>query len=136
MDELTSRGRPTPLTGREQIVLALIADGLSNDAIAGRLFLSRHTVAWHIGQIFDKLAVKRRTQAVAVARALGLVGDEQRTAARAKHNLPYPTTPFVGRKAELDELYNLLASPGVRLLTILARRHGKTCLPWGRQAAA
>jgi LuxR family maltose regulon positive regulatory protein len=62
-----------PLTGRELEVLALIAEGLSNQEIARRLVLSLSTVKWHTGNIYGKLAVKNRTQAVAKARALGVL---------------------------------------------------------------
>ena len=59
------------LTAREKEVLTLIAAGLPNKSIAEQLILSPHTVAWYVQQIFSKLHVHRRTQAVAVARACG-----------------------------------------------------------------
>jgi LuxR family maltose regulon positive regulatory protein len=62
-----------PLSERELDVLRLIAEGLSNQEIAERLFISLHTVKWHTGNIYGKLAVKNRTQAVARARALALL---------------------------------------------------------------
>jgi LuxR family maltose regulon positive regulatory protein len=62
-----------PLSDRELEVLRLIADGLSNQEIAQRLFLSLHTIKWHAGNIFGKLGVKNRARAVAKARALGLL---------------------------------------------------------------
>jgi LuxR family maltose regulon positive regulatory protein len=62
-----------PLTDRELEVLALIAQGLSNAQISERLFLALSTVKGHNRNIFGKLAVQRRTEAVARARALGLV---------------------------------------------------------------
>jgi LuxR family maltose regulon positive regulatory protein len=62
-----------PLTARELEVLHLVAQGLSNQEVAGRLFLSLTTVKWHTHNIYGKLAVKNRTQAVAKARALGLL---------------------------------------------------------------
>jgi len=61
-----------PLSKRELVVLGLIADGLSNQAISERLFLALSTVKGHNQRIFDKLGVKRRTEAVARARELGL----------------------------------------------------------------
>jgi LuxR family maltose regulon positive regulatory protein len=54
-------------------VLDLIAQGLSNRAIAERLVIALSTVKGHNRVIFGKLQVQRRTEAVAVARALGLV---------------------------------------------------------------
>ncbi len=59
-----------PLNAREVEILALVADGLSNQEIADRLFLSIGTVKWYTGQIYGKLDVKTRTQAVARARTL------------------------------------------------------------------
>jgi LuxR family maltose regulon positive regulatory protein len=62
-----------PLTDRELQVLRLVAEGCSNQEIAERLFLSLPTVKWHTGNIYGKLAVKNRTQAVARARALAIL---------------------------------------------------------------
>jgi LuxR family maltose regulon positive regulatory protein len=62
-----------PLSERELDVLQLVADGLSNQEVAQRLYLSLHTVKWHTGNIYGKLGVKNRTQAVAKARALGVL---------------------------------------------------------------
>lgn len=61
-----------PLTAREQEVLGLIADGLSNQAIADKLFLSLGTVKAYTSEIYGKLGVNSRTQAVAQARKLKL----------------------------------------------------------------
>jgi len=62
-----------PLTDRELQVLRLVAEGCSNQEIAERLFLSLPTVKWHTGNIYGKLAVKNRMQAVARARALAIL---------------------------------------------------------------
>jgi LuxR family maltose regulon positive regulatory protein len=62
-----------PLSRRELEVLRLIADGLSNQEISDRLFLALSTVKGHTSRVFDKLAVQRRTEAVARARELGLL---------------------------------------------------------------
>jgi LuxR family maltose regulon positive regulatory protein len=61
-----------PLSEREMEVLQLIAEGLSNGEIAARLYISLSTVKGHTANIFGKLGVKNRTQAVARARTLGL----------------------------------------------------------------
>ena len=55
------------LTAREFEVLRLLADGLSQADIAARLFISSKTVATHIEHILDKLEVRSRAQAVALA---------------------------------------------------------------------
>jgi len=60
-----------PLSERE--VLQLIAEGLTNREIAARLFLALNTVKAHSRNIYGKLGVHSRTQAVARARALGLL---------------------------------------------------------------
>jgi ATP/maltotriose-dependent transcriptional regulator MalT len=61
-----------PLSARELEVLHLIAEGLSNDAIAQKLFLSTGTVKVHLKHIYGKLDVNSRTQAVARLRELNL----------------------------------------------------------------
>ena len=63
------------ITPREYEVLQYIAEGLSNQEIAGRLFVSLNTVKTHIANLFSKLDVQRRTQAVQKAQALGLLGN-------------------------------------------------------------
>jgi LuxR family maltose regulon positive regulatory protein len=62
-----------PLSQREIEVLQLLAAGSSNKDIARRLFISLPTVKWHTSNIYGKLSVQNRTQAVAKARALGLI---------------------------------------------------------------
>lgn len=62
-----------PLSAREVEVLDLLAQGLSNGEISARLFLALSTVKGHNQAIFAKLQVKRRTEAVACARKLGLL---------------------------------------------------------------
>jgi LuxR family maltose regulon positive regulatory protein len=64
---------PLPLTAAERRVVALIAAGLSNDEISRRLGVSLNTVRTHNKSIFRKLEARSRTQAVARARAAGLV---------------------------------------------------------------
>jgi LuxR family transcriptional regulator, maltose regulon positive regulatory protein len=64
---------PSLLSAREVEVLRLIAQGLSNQNICERLFLALDTVKGHNRRIFDKLEVKRRTEAVARGRELGLL---------------------------------------------------------------
>jgi len=61
------------ITPRELEILSLIAQGLSNREIAGRLFVSENTVKTHCSRAFDKLGARRRTQAVQLSKQLGLL---------------------------------------------------------------
>lgn len=61
------------LTDRERDILMLVASGLSNKALADRLSLSENTVKWHMRNIFEKLHIANRMQAVVVARHFGLI---------------------------------------------------------------
>lgn len=64
------------LSERELEVLQLIAEGLTNPAIASRLFLSPHTIKVHTRNIYEKLYVHNRLQAVARARGLGILASD------------------------------------------------------------
>jgi DNA-binding NarL/FixJ family response regulator len=73
-DPLRSGGdRDGPLTARELEVLAAMADGASNKAIARRLGISFHTAKFHVAGILAKLDADSRTEAVTKAAQLGLV---------------------------------------------------------------
>jgi ATP/maltotriose-dependent transcriptional regulator MalT len=61
------------ISRRELEVLQLMAEGLSNDEIAGRLFVSLNTIKTHTSKLFEKLDVKRRTQAIEKAKRLSLI---------------------------------------------------------------
>jgi ATP/maltotriose-dependent transcriptional regulator MalT len=79
--ERRQRGTPaasadTPIEGlttREHEVLTLVADGLHNREIAGRLGVSEHTVKFHLGAVFGKLGASTRTEAVQKGLRLGLI---------------------------------------------------------------
>lgn len=62
-----------PLTRRELEVLELLAEGLANKAIAGRLEISDQTVKFHIGSIIGKLGAANRTDAVRRGVRRGLI---------------------------------------------------------------
>jgi LuxR family maltose regulon positive regulatory protein len=62
-----------PLSERELEVLQLIAEGLTNQEIADRLYLSLHTIKIHARNIYAKLGVKNRTQATAKGKIMGLL---------------------------------------------------------------
>ena len=61
------------LTQREREVLQLVAEGLSNEEVAQRFVISAGTVKVHLSNIYGKLGVSKRTQAIAKARSLGIL---------------------------------------------------------------
>ena len=61
------------ITKRELEILQLIAEGMSNREIAEKLFVSENTVKTHSSRLFDKLNARRRTQAVQIAKKIGLI---------------------------------------------------------------
>jgi DNA-binding NarL/FixJ family response regulator len=61
------------LTQREHEVLVKMAEGLSNQEIAQKLFLSENTIKTHVSSILFKLEAKRRTQAIQIAKQMKIV---------------------------------------------------------------
>jgi ATP/maltotriose-dependent transcriptional regulator MalT len=61
------------ITRRELEILELVAQGMSNREIAGKLYVSENTVKTHCSRAFDKLGAKRRTQAVQMGKEFGLL---------------------------------------------------------------
>ena len=110
------------LTKRELEILALVHDGLSNAEIAARLVLTRDTVKWYLQQIYSKLGVGSRTQAVARCRNLKLFPFQTASASglqeQVQHNLPTQLLPFVGREEEVAIIQRLLTSANLRLISI------------------
>lgn len=106
------------LTEREQEILARLAHGLSDQQIADELFLSLNTVKWYNRQIYGKLGVSRRTQAIARARELRLYGGETADAPdHIRDHLPAELNSFIGRKREVAEIQSLLQEN--RLVTLV-----------------
>ncbi len=62
------------LSKREFEILQLINDGLSNQQIADKLFVSENTVKKHVSNLFIKLDVQRRTEAIKKAKELNIIG--------------------------------------------------------------
>ncbi len=90
------------LTPREQEVLKLIMKGESNREIAARLTIELTTVKWYVTQIYRKLNVRSRVQAIVRARELDLIVDGRVTDASAVSQisaLPEPENPYKGLQA-------------------------------------
>ena len=106
------------LTEREHEILKRLSVGLSDQEIAAELFLSANTVKWHNRQIYSKLGVSNRTQAIAHAQMQGLLDNTISASPpyTLKHNLPAATTLFIGRSREVAEVKQLLNN--CRLLTL------------------
>src|SRR5258706_5839942 len=103
MDDSGRQSTLDQLTHRELDILRLVTDGQSNQEIAERLVITLGTVKWYLKQIYGKLHVSSRTQAIAAARNLSLLGATpgQAEPSAPRHNLPAQATPFVGRIEEL-----------------------------------
>jgi len=113
-DRSSARPLVETLTHRERDILALLAQGHSAPEIAGKLTLAVSSVKWYIQQLYSKLGVNSKAQAVARARELGLVETATQTA--RKHNLPVQVTRFFGRENEIANLKQRLAEH--RLVTL------------------
>lgn len=72
-DALTAADLLETLTARERALLGHVARGLSNKDLGDRLSVSTNTVKWHLKNIFDKLHINNRMQAVTVARRVGML---------------------------------------------------------------
>jgi predicted ATPase/DNA-binding CsgD family transcriptional regulator len=105
------------LTHREREILARLAGDLYRREIAEALTLSPNSVKWYTHQIYAKLGVNSRKEAIRRARELGLL-DFKTTALFQSHNLPAALTPFVGRQRELAQICQLLNDQVYRLLTL------------------
>ena len=106
-----------PLTPREREILDCLGQAMSNRQIAEHLTVSLNTVKWYVRQIYNKLGVDNRGEAVGRARRLGLL-PEVEWEGTVRHNLPVAATPFVGRERELTVLSKLITDPQVRSITI------------------
>jgi predicted ATPase/DNA-binding CsgD family transcriptional regulator len=107
-----------PLTTRELEILRLVALGLSNRDVAEELVIAPETVRWYTKQIYSKLGISGRIQAVNLARELGLLSSETIAAPvpTTQPNIPSPITTFIGRAHEIADIKRLLQT--ARLLTL------------------
>lgn len=86
------------LTRRELEVLGLMSEGLRQEQIARRLFISPKTVATHVEHILRKLSVRSSTEAIAVAFREEILGRRPTVTATSRRRLPVDR-PSVGRSA-------------------------------------
>jgi DNA-binding NarL/FixJ family response regulator len=70
----TGNNIPSGLSKRESEVLNLLAEGITNQEIAKKLYISENTVKTHTSRLFEKLGVKNRTAAVLKAKEAGFLG--------------------------------------------------------------
>jgi tetratricopeptide (TPR) repeat protein len=99
---------PGLLNDREQEIVQRLASGLSDQQIADELFLSLHTVKWYNRQIYSKLEVNSRTQAIARVKDLGWIESRESPSTQTDPwmgVIPYPRNPFfLGREEVLARL--------------------------------
>jgi predicted ATPase/DNA-binding CsgD family transcriptional regulator len=109
-----------PLTRREREILILLGKNLSDREIADCLFVAPTTVKWFNRQIFKKLGVENRQEAIQRATSLGILVSAEVSEFKFTRNLPAQLMPFIGRVKELSDLRHSLQHPNTRLITILA----------------
>ncbi len=95
------------MTPRELDVLRLLAENLTDREIAQRLTLALSSVKWYARQIYAKLAVENRREAVLKAGELGLLESRAKTSLQA-HNLPRQLTRFIGREKEILQVVEMV----------------------------
>lgn len=86
------------LTPREQEVMKLMIEGKSNREIAEEMVIEVSTVKWYVNQIYKKLSVRSRTQAIVKARELDLIVDDFQISTGIE-SLPEPINPYKGLRA-------------------------------------
>ena len=116
------------LTPRERDILQLMLADLSNAEIAERLVMTVGTVRWYVSQIYNKLDVHSRDEAIARAAELK-PAPQSPPVPSTPTNLPARTTSLVGREREIEAVRQRLLREDVRLLTLVgAPGIGKTRL--------
>ena len=129
----TGEGLVEPLTRREREILGLLAQGHSGAEIARQLTLALSTVKWYVQQVYGKLGVNNKQQAILRAGEQGLLEAHSPVAPahfHPKHNLPAQLTSIIGREREIETVKQLLSlNGGGRLITLTgAGGSGKTRL--------
>ncbi len=121
-DDESEESLHEPLTRREQEILGLLAEGLTSSEMADRLTLAVSSVRWYIQQIYGKLGVNGKRQAITRAGELGLLRSETLNSAiitkTNPNNLPAQLTSFIGRETEIESLRRLITAGPTRLVTL------------------
>lgn len=107
------------LTRREREILSLLAQDLSNGEIADRLVVSPGTVKWYVKEIYAKLGVHSRDEAIAAVEAYLSSPAAEPEQPDTPHNLPGRLTTLIGRKREIADIRRLLLRSDVRLLSLV-----------------
>jgi predicted ATPase/DNA-binding CsgD family transcriptional regulator len=105
------------LNEREQAILQRLATGLSDQQIADELFLSVHTIKWYNHQMYRKLGVNSRMQAIAWAKDRRVVDTGSTSLLMSRSHPPAQTTLFIGRSREMAEVKRLLGTSALLTLT-------------------
>lgn len=117
------------LTLREHEILRLITEGMNNQEIANKLFVTVATVRWHIRQLYRKLGVRSRVQAIVRARELDLIVTDAALAGYGEVtliSLPEPENPYKGlRPFQASDSLDFFGREALvaRLLERLADNH-------------
>ncbi|MFN2181962.1 MAG: protein kinase domain-containing protein, partial [Candidatus Promineifilaceae bacterium] len=109
-----------PLTPREDEILALIGQGKTNRQIAEELSVARSTVKWYVRQIYNKLNVNNREEAIGRARELGLL-TEKEIFAEGLHGYEIRERLGAGRYGLVYRAYQTAVQRDVAIKTILPR---------------
>lgn len=75
-EHLTTPNEAVQLTKREVEILTLIIEGYSSKSVADQLYISKRTVDFHLDNVYEKLQVSNRMQAILRARRMGLLPNE------------------------------------------------------------
>ncbi len=110
-----------PLTPRERDVLRLLAQHLRYRDIAEQLIMAITSIKWYTQQIYGKLGVDNRRDAIRRAQELGLLESAPAVSPTPdllpRHNLPRQLTSFIGRAKEIDQVIELVRQNPLVTLT-------------------
>ena len=115
---MNSSGQLTkPLSRREHDILILLGLNMTDRKIANQLLLSINSVKWYTRQVYGKLGVANRQEAVVRARQLGLLSGEQSPTQKSAHKLPRPISSFIGREKEIIQVLKMICEHPLVTLT-------------------